>query len=124
MPLRPNNTDMLTHCDAFSEVVTRKTFMNKSSEWQIIQAYLRLLLAPRDDDGAKHVALARIGVYEVRLCEHDASEDAFAVWLELYAWDRRCAIDSCGCCEFEQAVIAADEFILQARRLHQRSMQS
>jgi hypothetical protein len=41
------------------------------------------------------------------------------LWLELYSHGIGSSLDSCGCDEFEEAVLAADELVAQAKELHQ-----
>lgn len=96
------------------------TMMDKLSEPRMVQAYLRLFLAPKEDQDTKYVSLGRFGAYEVRMCEcaADTPHDDFPLRLELYASDRQRAVDSCGCHEFEEAAILAEELLLRARRLH------
>jgi hypothetical protein len=93
---------------------------DSASDQRVARAYIRLLLAPKGQDGSKTVSLARFGQYEVRLVELSQidSADAALFWMELYAHDVQLAVDSCGCHELEEAVIAAEELVSQARRLN------
>ncbi len=95
------------------------TVTHKYTERRLIQAYLKLFLAVQSEDGVKTVSLARFGSYEVRVIElsRDAAAGNFPVWLELYEYNTRSTLDSCGCPEIEEAVAAADELIMQARQL-------
>ena len=97
----------------------QKTVIHGFTERRLIQAYLKLFLAAQSEDGVKTVSLARFGSYEVRVIElsRDASAGSFPVWLELYEYNTRSTLDSCGCSELEEAVAAADELITQARQL-------
>jgi hypothetical protein len=92
------------------------------AERRLIRAYLALYLAPAGEDGARTVSLARFGAFEVRLVEvtQALSAEIPPLWLELYAHGIRSSLDSCGCDEFEEAVLAADAFVAQAKELHQR----
>jgi hypothetical protein len=103
-----------------SDINVQDTVSNNFTERSLIQAYLKLFLVPAGDDGTKTITLARLGPYEMRLIEFspDASGSHFPVWLELYAHDARCTVDSCGCCELDEAVAIAEEFISHARRLY------
>jgi hypothetical protein len=93
---------------------------DSASDQRVARAYIRLLLAPEGKDGSKTVSLARFGQYEVRLVELSQidSADAALFWMELYAHHVQLAVDSCGCHELEEAVIAAEELVSQARRLN------
>jgi hypothetical protein len=90
---------------------------NKVSELRITQAYINLLLAPEIKDGERTVSLVRIGSYEVRLVEvpPTSSEDAPPLWMELYDHNVQSAIDSCSCHEIEEAMVAAEHLVWQAR---------
>ena len=95
------------------------TVTHKYTERRLIQAYLKLFLAVQSEDGVKTVSLARFGSYEVRVIElsRDAAAGNFPLWLELYEYNTRSTLDSCGCSELEEAVAAADELITHARQL-------
>jgi hypothetical protein len=101
----------------------RETAISRLTERRLVQAYLTLFLIPAWPDGAKTVLLARFGAYEVRLVEiaQELSEDVPHLWIELYASDIQSALDSCGCDEFDDAVMAADDFMSRARQLHEQS---
>jgi hypothetical protein len=98
--------------------------LSKLAEWRLVRAYLALFLAPVDDHGTKTVLLARHGSYDVRLVEfaQELSDDVPLLWLELHAHDAQCSLDSCGCYDFDEAVIAVERFISQARALNRRPM--
>jgi hypothetical protein len=100
--------------------VLGKTVRNKLTERQIIRAYLALFLVPTGEDGSKVTPLARFGAHEVRLVEFTerCSADGPLLWLELYAHDIHCSLDSFGCDEFDEAVMAAEKLIAQAQELH------
>ena len=95
------------------------------TETRLIRAYLALFLAPTRDDVTKTVTLARFGAYEVRLIElaRTLCGRIPPVWIELYAHDLHCSLDSCGCEEFDEASTSADELISQAKELHRCSEQ-
>jgi hypothetical protein len=88
---------------------------------RLIRAYLAPSLEPAGEDGARTVSLARFGGYEVRLVEvtQALSAEIPPLWLELYSQGIGSSLDSCGCDEFEEAVLAADELVAQAKELHQ-----
>jgi hypothetical protein len=117
LPVR--NCEAPTSSRIASGTSLQKTVIHGFTERRLIQAYLKLFLAAQGDDGAKTVCLARFGSYEVRVIElwRDASAGSFPVWLELYEYNTRSTLDSCGCPEIEEAVAAADELIMQARQL-------
>jgi len=90
-------------------------------ERRLVQAYLKLFLVAPGADGVKIVPLARFGAYEVRLVEFAAAlaDEVSPLWLELYAHDQACSLDSCGCDALDDAVNAADALIARAKALHQ-----
>jgi hypothetical protein len=94
-----------------------------ATEPRLIRAYLKLFVVPPGDDGSKIVSFARFGSYEVRLFEppHDVAVETLPLWIELYAHDRQTTLDSCGCDELQTAVIAAEEFMAQARQFNEAS---
>jgi hypothetical protein len=100
-----------------------KTPDNKISESRITRAYISLLLAPEIKDGERTVSLARTGSYEVRLVEvpQTSSLDAPPLWMELFDHDVQSTIDSCSCQEIEEAMIAAEYLISQARCINESS---
>jgi hypothetical protein len=100
--------------------VLSKTVRNMLTERQIIRAYLALFLVPTGEDGSKVAPLVRFGAYEVRLVEftETRSADSPLLWLELYAHDLHCSLDSVGCDAFDEAVTAAEELVAQAQELH------
>jgi hypothetical protein len=88
----------------------------KLRETQIIQSYVWVLRAPRNCDGMRTSALARHGVYEVRLIEPSdmATGDIQPFWIELYDHDNRTALDSYGGADLEEAAMAAEALIARA----------
>jgi hypothetical protein len=103
--------------------VLGKTVRNKLTERQIIRAYLALFLVPTGEDGSKVAPLARFGAYEVRLVEF-TGDGGPLLWLELYAHDIHCSLDSFGCDTFDEAVMGAEELVAQAQELHLASGQN
>jgi hypothetical protein len=94
--------------------------MNKCLEPRLARAYVLLLLVPENDDCSRSVSLGRYGHYDVRLVEFAHGNPvgaAKSLWMELYAHDRQAVLDSCSCDGIEDAAIAADELISQARQL-------
>jgi hypothetical protein len=100
----------------------RKTEVNLLTEARLIRAYLNLFLVSRGKDGSKTTTLARFGCYEVRLFE--LAHETLPLWMELCACDTGSTLDSFGCDDFEAAVPVADEFMAQAKTLHEESAQS
>ena len=67
--------------------------------------------------------LARFGAVELRLfelAEHRRSDSA-DFWFELYCRDSRMSLDSCRCQDLEVAEFIANDFIVLARQLNERS---
>jgi hypothetical protein len=60
----------------------------------------------------------RRGAYEVRLVEPSQASPPSGIlfWIELFDHYRRMSIDSVGSCVLEDAVIAAEQLIAQAKR--------
>jgi hypothetical protein len=88
-------------------------------EAQLIEAHATLLLAHQDTERRRSVTLLRHGSFEVRLVQplHISPEGAVLFWMELFDHDRQLSIDSVGNSVFEDAVIAAEDFIERATRL-------
>ena len=100
-----------------------KKARNTCLERRLIRAYFLLLVAPEDKDGSRRVSLGRHGQYDVRLVELPRDNPVAAaksLWMELYAHDRQIVLDSCASDELEDAVIAAEELISQARQLDKK----
>ena len=89
----------------------------KFSELRISQAYLKLLSIPESADGARTVSLERIGNHEIRMFESAASDSTEGplFWMELFNLDRQASVDSCSCDGIEEAAIAFEGFVAQAR---------
>jgi hypothetical protein len=96
-----------------------KTSRRAELEERLIEAQAKLKLTRRDGGTSTVATLARLGAFEVRLIEPiDAPlADAVRFWMELFDHDRQMSIDSIGNCTLEQAVIAADDFIVRATKL-------
>jgi len=100
-------------CDsAFEEITERK----------LVRAYTRLFLVPRGKDGTRSISLARFGKYDVFLVELAQDKRAPQFWMELYAHDVERGLDSCACEDLEQAAIAAQGLISQAKQLYEASV--
>ena len=80
-----------------------------------MRAYLALHLAPRREDAARDVPVARLGNYEVRLVEPALEGEELS--LELHDHVRRVVIDSVRCDDLEVAEVFAEEMILWALQL-------
>ena len=107
--------------ESLPSTTLRRKSESQITERQLVQAYLKLYLV--GGEGARMVSLARAGSYEVRLVEFEPRLSAIVqpLWLELYCHHIDAMLDSCGCDELEDAVIAANELFTRARRLHRRS---
>jgi hypothetical protein len=92
----------------------------KLREKQIIQSYVWVLRAPKNTQGVRTSALARHGVFEVRLIEPSdmARGDVQPFWIELYDHDNRTTVDSHGGADIEEAAEAAVTLIARAIILH------
>jgi hypothetical protein len=99
----------------------RSKATKKCLERRLARAYVLLLLVPPDEDGSRRILLGRYGHYDVRLVElarENPDGAAETLWMELYAHDRQAVIDSCGRDGIEDAAIAAEGLITQARQLN------
>ena len=101
-----------------SGTILSKTSGRKSLEAQLIQAHVKLQFAARGEDDSRTATLVRHGAYEVRLVEPSYASPAGRVlfWIELFDHDRRQSIDSVGSYILEDAVTAAEQLIVQARK--------
>jgi hypothetical protein len=91
-----------------------------SLEQRLASAYALLRHVPEDEHHSRSVSLERYGPYDVRLVEVTPESPASAaklLWLELYDQDRQVGLDSCMCDGLEDAAIAAERLISQAREL-------
>lgn len=98
----------------------RRTVRSKYLEQRLVRAYVLLLLVPEDEDGLRTVSLGRYGHYDVRLVEiadDNPVTAAKSLWVELYAHDCQAVLDSCIPDDLEDAAIATEELISQARQL-------
>jgi hypothetical protein len=96
---------------------------NRILEQRLARAYALLWLVPEDEHHSRSVSLERYGPYDVRLVEVTPESPASAaklLWLELYDQDRQVGLDSCMCGGLEDAAIAAERLISQARKLDKR----
>ena len=108
-----------------SGTIVRKAARRKLTAGTFVRSYLSLFLAHPDADQTKVASLARFGAYEVRLIEFslESCGDAALLWLELFAHDIGCSLDSFECDDLDEAVGHADEFIARAHALDQRAQQ-
>jgi len=98
----------------------RRKARNRCLEPRLVRAYVLLLLIPEDEHGSRTVSLDRYGHYDVRLVEIADDNPVTAdelPWVELYDHDCQVVLDSCRPDDFEDAAIAADGLISQARQL-------
>jgi len=105
-----------------SVIAARKSTSANLIERYFISAYLSLFLVPAKQDGSKMAPLARFGSYEVRLVEfaEDACAETPVLLVELYRYDSCTALDSFRCDDFDEAVVAAENFILRAKALYEQ----
>lgn len=96
---------------------------DKRLERLIVQSYVWVLRAPRTADGAKVAALARHGLYEVRLLEPSemAQDNALPFWVELFDKKQNLSIDSYAGDDIEEAAVAVRHLISRAELLDQGS---
>ena len=98
----------------------RRKARNKYLEPRLVRAYVLLLFVPEDEHGFRTVSLDRYGHYDVRLVEIADDNPVTAAkspWVELYDHDCQVALDSCIPDDFEDAAIATEGLISQARQL-------
>jgi hypothetical protein len=96
--------------------------LNAITERQLVRAYIRLFLAPKDEDGSRRISLARFGNYELLIAELAQDERAPQFWMELYAHDVEFVVGSIACGDdLEQAAIAAETLIKRVRKLNGES---
>jgi hypothetical protein len=88
-------------------------------ELLLMEAQTRLQPASPGEDVSATIALVRLGSFEVRLLQPLSvpPTNPARFWLELFDHDRQLSIDSVGDRVIEDAVIAADEFIVRALQL-------
>jgi hypothetical protein len=101
-----------------SGTILSKTPGRMTLEAQLIQAHVKLQFAARGEDDSRTATLVRHGAYEVRLVEPSHASPAGRVlfWIELFDHDRRRSIDSVGSYILEDAVIAAEQLVVQAKK--------
>ena len=88
---------------------------------RVTETYTSLFLTPKQDDGSRYSAIARIGAFEVRLLELPSidSPEELELWVELYDRDLRLGLDSCKCSDLDEAIDAAQFLTAQARQQSQ-----
>jgi hypothetical protein len=93
---------------------------NKWLEQRLARAYVLLLLVPEHANGSRVVSLFRQGHYDVRLVELAHGQPVAAAksfWVELFDHNCDVSLDSCRRDELEEAAIAAEQLMSQARLL-------
>ena len=93
--------------------VLSKPPYRKNLETQLLQAHVKLRLASKHGHGLVTATLARHGSYEVRM--YEPPHDEFLFWIELFDHNIQFSIDSYGRHVLEDAVVAADDLIAQAK---------
>lgn len=86
-------------------------------ETLLLQTQVKLRLISRSADGLVTAAFARHGPYEIRLYEPPPGD--FLFWMELFDHDIQFSTDSCGRNTLEDAVLAADDFITEAKQANE-----
>jgi hypothetical protein len=106
---------------SFGGAALCEIFKNLSTECRVAKAYMRLAFVSEGENGSKAISLVRFGSYEVRLVEFAQAHFAHdtQLWIELYAHNLKRGLDSCACSDLEEAALAAEELISQARQLHE-----
>jgi hypothetical protein len=87
---------------------------------RVTQSYLGLFLASKRADGSRAAAVARIGMFEVRLVEMPSfnASEGLSLWVELYDRDLQLDVDSRKCSDLDEAIDATQRLIELARRLN------
>ena len=105
------------------QLATTLTDNNGPTLGRLTKAYVNLALIAAGSDRSRSTTVDRYGTYEVRLVEFlgggRASDCLF--WLELYCHVAKSSVDSCRCDNFDDAEIAADDFISSAKQLRDKS---
>jgi len=86
-------------------------------ETRLAQAYVMLLVIPKDEHDLKSVSVMRCGVYEVRLVEPPLASNTFVFWIELFDHSCQASIDSGGTNDFDKALAIAKYLALRAEKL-------
>ena len=89
-------------------------------ETRLAQAYVMLLVIPKDEYDSKFVSLARYGAYEVRLVEPLSACNTLVFWIELFDHTCQISIDSGGAEDFEEALAKAEYFVSCAEELSKK----
>ena len=89
---------------------------------RVTQSYLGLFLTSKGADGSRAAAVARIGMFEVRLVEMPSfnAPEGLSLWVELYDRDLKLNVDSCKCSDLDEAIDATHRLIDLARGTQQR----
>jgi hypothetical protein len=92
--------------------------MDKMIAARVTEINASLFLTPKQDDGSRYSAIARIGAFEVRLLELPSvsSPEELELWVELYDRDLRVGVDSYKCSDLDEAIDAAQFLTAQARQ--------
>lgn len=91
-------------------------------ETRLAQAYVMLLVIPKDEHDSKSVSLARYGAYEVRLVEPLSASNIFVFWIELFDHSCQVSIDSGGAEDFEEALATAEYLVSRAEELSKKKI--
>jgi hypothetical protein len=94
------------------------TRMDKMIAARVTETYASLFLTPKQADGSRYSAIARIGAFEVRLLELPSvnSPEELELWVELYDRNLRVGVDSYKCSDLDETIDAAQFLTAQARQ--------
>ena len=87
---------------------------------RVTQSYLGLFLTSKGADGSRAAAVARIGMFEVRLVEMPSfnASEGLSLWVELYDRGHRVGVDSYKCGDLDEAIDVAQLLMTQATQLN------
>jgi hypothetical protein len=97
------------------------TRMDKMIAARVTETYASLFLTPKQEDGSRYSAIARIGTFEVRLLELPSLNfpEELELWVELFDRDLQIGLDSYKCGDLDEAIDAAQFLIAEARQQSQ-----
>jgi hypothetical protein len=92
--------------------------MDKMIATRVTETYASLFFTSKQADGSRHLAIARIGAFEVRLLELPSvnSPEELDLWVELYDRHLQVGVDSYKCSDLDEAIEAAQFLAAEARQ--------
>jgi len=92
-----------------------------SGRLRLVQAFIGLSSMPGNSSVSRHVSVARIGKYEIRMFSvfTTQSSEAPQLWMELFDHDAKISIDSSSCHEIDDTVAAFEAMVAQATNLNE-----